>query len=82
MNQKLLDVLKSRRRILRSAVKENENILQRNTHKSRRVRAKAFAGPRKSFFTDRLQELELTIGYLEGKIEKKAYLDAQVNQQL
>lgn len=82
MDAEVLKVLKSRRRVLRSAVKANEKILSRLSHKSRRVRMGSMAGPRKNFFLDRLQELEITIEFLEGKRTKKEYLDSQVNQRL
>ena len=75
-----LKVLKLRQRRLRAAVKANEKILSRLAHKSRRVRMSSMAGPRKNFFLDRLQELEITIEYLEGKRTKKEYLDSQVNE--
>ncbi len=75
-----LKILKRRRRVLRNAVNANKRILQRLSHKSRRVRACSGAGPRRDFFLDRLQELEITIMFLEGKMTKKEYLDAQVNE--
>lgn len=75
-----LKVLKRRRRILRSAVNANKRILQRLAHKSRHIRRSSTAGPRHNFFLDRLQELEIAIMFLEGKMSKKEYLDAQVNE--
>lgn len=80
MEAELLKTLKQRRRIMRSAVNANKRILQRLSHKSHRIRRHCTALPRHNFFLDRLQELELAICFLEGKVSKKEYLDAQVNE--
>ena len=82
INEKVMKILKKRRRILRSAVNANSGILKGLANKSRHVRRLSMAGPRKNMFTDRLLELENLIDFLESRMTEKEYYDRQVNERI
>lgn len=73
-------VLKKRKRRLRRAVATNQKILDRLANKSRHVRARNMAGPRKGFFRDLELEVGYAIDFLEGNCSEKDYLNLQVNE--
>ena len=69
-----LILMKKRQRQLNKRIKEEDTALTRLSHKSRRVRQSSRHGPRKGWFTDRRDELSLSIDLLEGAISKDKYI--------
>ncbi len=72
--KEVLRIMKKRLRNLKRRMKEEENKISRLAHKSRHVRLSSPSGPRKMWFLDRAQELELAIELLEGKWEEADYV--------
>ena len=84
MSKHRLKVCKARIAVLQSAVNANERRIKRMSHKSRACRQQygEIDGRRRDFFMDRMQELELVVAYMEGRISKKTFMDAQVNERI
>jgi len=74
LESNVLPILKKRRRGLRLRIKSERAALRNIRHKSRRVRHGSPIGRRIGFFTDRLQELEIVIDFIEGKMTEKAFV--------
>jgi len=73
----IIKVLKKRRHGLRARIKHERASYSKLRHKSRRIRLASPIGPRIGFFTDRLQELEIVIELIEGKITAKDFIMKQ-----
>ena len=72
--EKIINTLKIRRKNLRKRIKEENQSLERLRYKSRHVRQNSGIGPRIGWYTDRMQELDLVIQYLDGRIKRKDFI--------
>lgn len=72
--KKALILMKKRQRQLNKRIKEESGELRRLRYKSRSVRQDSRHGPRKAWFTDRRDELALSIDLLEGGISEEKYV--------
>lgn len=72
-DDRLRQVLKSRERTIKKKLKNQEAKYSRLKYKSRTVRQDSALGPRIGWLTDRLQELQLIIGFIDGKYSEKEF---------
>lgn len=73
----LLLALRERESGLKKRIQKERNAYRRLAHKSQRVRLNSPIGPRIGFFTDRLQELQTVICFVEGGISKDEFVIRQ-----
>lgn len=73
----LLPILKEREKRLKSRIAKEKKSLHGLRHKSRTVRMASRISPRIGFFTDRLQELQTVIWFVEGKLSMEEFLTKQ-----
>lgn len=66
--QQLLNVLKKREAAFKKRIENDMKAVHRLKYKSRSVRMRSPLHKRVGWFTDRLQELQLVISFIEGKI--------------
>ena len=79
----ILTILNKRIELLNLAVDANKRYIRSQRNKSYRVRTTgvcASASARKGFFTDRTQELQLTIHLITGNVSETEYLNSQINE--
>jgi hypothetical protein len=55
-------------------IRHEERQLERLKHKSRRLRLNNPHGTRKSWYVDRMQEVDLVIRFLEGRIDEQKFI--------
>ncbi len=72
--QGLLLVLKKREKALLERIEADSKSYERLKYKSRRVRHSSPLNNRIGWFTDRLQELQLVISLLEGRVNNKDFV--------
>lgn len=67
-NKQLLEVLRKREAAFKKRIDNDMQAVHRLRYKSRSVRMRSPLHKRVGWFTDRLQELQLVIKFIEGKI--------------
>ena len=80
-SKRIIRALRERKANFQKRINEEERRISRGLHKSRTIRMQINAthGSRKNWYLDRMQELDLVIDYLNGKMKRRDFINHLIN---
>jgi len=80
--EKTITTLKKRVKVFKKLIKDEDLQIERLKYKSRSIRLNNSHVPRKNWYIDRLQELQLIISFLEGKTNESDFIHHKLDDGL